>query len=64
MGEPLWGDILLWIENILYIIKPGFDNETYRICLKERITTYVNILSKTVALCISKAFIRMYVKDI
>ena len=19
MGEPLWGDILLWIENILYI---------------------------------------------
>ena len=67
MGEPLWGDILLWIENILYILKPGFDNETpyiYRICLKERITTYVNILSKTVALCISKAFIRMYVKDI
>lgn len=28
MGEPLWGDILLWIENILYILKPGFDNET------------------------------------
>ena len=70
MGEPLWGDILLWIENIyivLYILKPGFDNETpyiYHICLKERIGAYVNILSKTVALCISKAFIRMYVKDI
>ena len=28
MGEPLWGDILLWIENVLYILKPGFDNET------------------------------------
>ena len=71
MGEPLWGDILLWIENILYIflnlvltMKRLTDKYIYRICLKERITTYVNILSKTVALCISKAFIRMYVKDI
>ena len=66
MGEPLWGDILLWIENMnllnycaIYIYK-----YIYHICLRERITTYVNILRKTVALCISKAFIRMYVKDI
>ena len=71
MGEPLWGDILLWIENILYIflnlvltIKRLTNKYIYQVCLKERITTYVNILSKTVALCISKAFIRMYVKDI
>ena len=71
MGEPLWGDILLWIENILYIflnqiltIKRLIYKYIYHICLRERITTYVNILRKTVALCISKAFIRMYVKDI
>ena len=71
MGELLWGDILLWIENVLYIflnlvltMKRLTDKYIYHICLKERITTQVNILRKTVALCISKAFIRMYVKDI
>ena len=49
----------------IYILKPGFGNETlYHVCLKERITTHVSVLRKTVALCILKAFTRMYVKDI